>query len=257
MNEIPTAAPPDIEVVVPVYNEAHVIEASVRGLHAYLQNCLPYSFAITIVDNASTDGTFDTAHWLTYELDNVTLMRLRQKGRGRALRSAWIGSNARVVAYMDVDLSTDLTALQPLVEPLLDGSSDLGVGSRLAPGAKVERSRRREVLSRSYNFLVRRLLRSRVRDAQCGFKAGRRETIQALLPLVDNENWFFDTELIHVAERSGLRIHEVPVDWMEDSDSRVRLLATAIEDLRGIARLRRDDRRRAGDPVGIRKEQHA
>jgi glycosyltransferase involved in cell wall biosynthesis len=257
MNEIPIAAPPDIEVVVPVYNEAHVVEANVRGLHAYLRNCLPYTSTITVVDNASTDGTFDIAHSLSYELEGMNVMRLRDKGRGRALRSAWIGSDARVVAYMDVDLSTDLTALEPLIEPLLDGSSDLGVGSRLAPGAVVARSRRRELISRAYNLLVRRLLRSRVSDAQCGFKAARRETIQALLPLVEDESWFFDTELIHVAERLQMRIHEVPVEWTEDSDSRVRLIATAIEDLRGIARLRRNDRNGAGDPVGIGKEQHA
>jgi glycosyltransferase involved in cell wall biosynthesis len=257
MNEIPIAAPPDIEVVVPVYNEAHVLEANVRGLHAYLKNCLPYSAVITIVDNASTDGTFDVAHWLCYELDGVSVMRLREKGRGRALRSAWVASGARVVAYMDVDLSTDLTALEPLVEPLLGGASDVGVGSRLVPGARVRRSRRREVISRSYNFLVRHLLHSRVHDAQCGFKAGRRETIQALLPLVENENWFFDTELIHVAERSQMRIHEVPVEWTEDSDSRVRVLATAMEDLRGIGRLRRTDRNGASEAVGRAKEQHA
>jgi len=257
MNEIATVAPPDIEVVVPVYNEAHVVEANVRGLHAYLTNCLPYTATITIVDNASTDGTFDIARWLSCELDGVRGLRLPEQGRGRALRSAWIGSGARVVAYMDVDLSTDLTALEPLVEPLLDGSSDLGVGSRLAPGAVVVRSRLREVISRSYNLLVRRLLHSHVSDAQCGFKAARRETIQTLLPLVEDENWFFDTELIHVAERSQMRIHEVPVVWTEDSDSRVRLIATAIEDLRGIARLRRRDRHEAGDPVGLAKEQHA
>jgi glycosyltransferase involved in cell wall biosynthesis len=248
---------PDLEVVVPVYNEEEVVEASVRGIHAYLKNCLPYSTAITVVDNASTDRTFDVAHWLAYELEGVTVMRLRDKGRGRALRAAWTGSNARVVAYMDVDLSTDLTALEPLVQPLLDGSSDLGVGSRLAPGASVERSALREVMSRSYNFLVRRLLHSRVSDAQCGFKAARRETIQAILPQVENENWFFDTELIHAAERSHMRIHEVPVVWTEDSDSRVRLISTAVEDLRGIVRLRRSDRRWAGDPVGAPQEQHA
>ncbi len=262
MNEIPlphshSTAPPDIEVVVPVYNEEHVLEANVRRLHAYLGNGFPYSAAITIVDNASSDSTFDVAHALATELDGVTVMRLRAKGRGRALRSAWVGSDARVVAYMDVDLSTDLGALEPLVEPLLDGRSDLAVGSRLAPGAKVERSLLREVISRSYNVLVRTLLRSRVSDAQCGFKAGRREAVQALLPIVQDENWFFDTELIHVAERSGLRIHEVPVDWTEDPDSRVHLMATAIEDLRGIARLRHNDRQQAGDPIDVRKEQHA
>jgi glycosyltransferase involved in cell wall biosynthesis len=248
---------PDLEVVVPVYNEEHVVEASVRGLQAYLTNCLPYESTITVVDNASSDRTFDVAHWLAYELEGVTVMRLREKGRGRALRSAWIGSNARVVAYMDVDLSTDLSALEPLVQPLLEGSSYLGVGTRLAAGAEVERSPLREVMSRSYNFVVRHLLHSRVSDAQCGFKAARRETIQALLPLVENDNWFFDTELIHVAERSHMRIHEVPVTWTEDSDSRVRLISTVAEDLRGIARLRRWDRRQPGDPVSVGLEQHA
>ena len=201
-----------------------------------------------MVDNASSDATFQIAHRLAYELDGVNVMRLRAKGRGRALRAAWTGSDARVVAYMDVDLSTDLSALQPLVEPLLDGRSDLAVGSRLAQGSDASRrSLLRELISRTYNLIVRAVLRSRISDAQCGFKAGRREAVQALLPLVEDEDWFFDTELIHHAERAGLRIHEVPVDWTEDPDSRVHLISTAIEDLRGIARLRRNERRRAGD----------
>ena len=231
----------------PVYNEEHVVADNVRRLHAYLSNGFPYSAVVTVVDNASSDATFEIAHRLAYELDGVNVMRLRAKGRGRALRAAWTGSDARVVAYMDVDLSTDLSALQPLVEPLLDGRSDLAVGSRLARGARVRRSLLRELISRTYNLIVRAGLRSRISDAQCGFKAGRREAVQALLPLVEDEDWFFDTELIHHAERSGLRIHEVPVDWTEDPDSRVHLISTAIEDLRGIARLRRNERRRAGD----------
>jgi glycosyltransferase involved in cell wall biosynthesis len=253
----PEGAPPDVEVVVPVYNEEHVVAHNVRRIRDYLSNGFPYSAVVTIVDNASSDGTFDVAHRLVYELDGVNVMRLRAKGRGRALRAAWTGSDARVVAYMDVDLSTDLSALEPLVEPLLDGRSDLAVGSRLASGAHVRRSLLRELISRTYNLIVRAALHTRISDAQCGFKAGRRETVQALLPLVEDENWFFDTELIHAAERSNLRIHELPVDWTEDPDSRVNLVTTAIEDLRGIARLRRDERRRAGDAVELPKGEHA
>jgi glycosyltransferase involved in cell wall biosynthesis len=248
---------PDLEVVIPVYNEEHVLDASVRRVHGYLANGFPYSATITIVDNASSDATFEVACRLAFELHGVNAMRLRAKGRGRALRAAWTGGSARVLAYMDVDLSTDLSALEPLVEPLLDGRSDLAVGSRLADGAQVKRSFTREVISRAYNLTVRLLLRTRVSDAQCGFKAGRREAIQALLPLVQDQNWFFDTELVHAAERHGLRIHEVPVEWTEDPDSRVKLISTAVEDLRGIARLRRNERLPAGDPVDVPKERHA
>ena len=250
-------ASPDVEIVVPVHNEERALADSIRRLHAHLEDGFPYTASITIVDNASSDATFHLAHRLAYELGDVAVMRLRAKGRGRALRSGWIGSDARVVAYMDVDLSTDLSALEPLVRPLLEGRADLAIGTRLAPGSQVERSLVRELVSRAYNRLLRLLLHTRASDAQCGFKAVRREVAQSLLPLVEDESWFFDTELIHLAEREGLRIHEVPVRWTEDPDSRVNLVATAIEDLRGVARLRRRDRQEAGDQVGAAAERHA
>jgi glycosyltransferase involved in cell wall biosynthesis len=239
----------NVEIVVPVHNEEHVLESSVRRLYAHLANEFPFSARITIADSASTDGTLAIARTLETELSGVYAIHLEEKGRGRALRAAWSVSGADVLAYMDVDLSTDLNALLPLVAPLLSGHSDLAIGSRLINGARVERSFKREVISRNYNFLLRLLLGGRVSDAQCGFKAGRREAIQALLPAVENEHWFFDSELLHLAEQSGLRIHEVPVDWTEDPDSRVQLMATAIEDLRGIARLRRAGREPAGVPA--------
>jgi len=159
-----------------------------------------------------------------------------------------------VVAYMDVDLSTDLEAFGPLVAPLLDGSSDLVVGTRLAPGARVERSFRREALSRGYNALVHLVLRSRVSDAQCGFKAARREVVDTLLPLVADEAWFFDTELLVDAQRLGLRIREVPVTWVEDGDSTVRVLRTAALDLQGIVRLARHPVPRPSGPAGARRD---
>jgi putative flippase GtrA len=162
---------------------------------------------------------------------------LERKGRGRALRTAWSASDARVVAYMDVDLSTDLRALLPLVAPLLSGHSDVAIGTRLAHGARVVRGPKRELISRGYNAILHTVLRARFSDAQCGFKAVRREALGVLLDDVKDDGWFFDTELLVLAQRRGLRIHEVPVDWIDDPDSRVDIVSTALTDLRGVARL--------------------
>jgi glycosyltransferase involved in cell wall biosynthesis len=231
---------PVVEIVVPVHNEAEVLEASVGTLMGYLGREFPLATTVTIVDNASTDETWLLAERLRARWSRVQTLHLDQKGRGRALRAAWTASRCPVVAYVDVDLSTDLHALLPLVAPLLSGHSDLAVGSRLAPGARVVRGPKRELISRSYNAIVRAALHTRFTDAQCGFKAVRGDVARALLPLVENDNWFFDTELLVLAERHGLRIHEVSVDWVEDPDSSVDLAATALEDLRGVWRLRRN-----------------
>ncbi|MFF0517551.1 glycosyltransferase [Actinomadura nitritigenes] len=228
-----------VEVVIPVYNEERVLAASVRRLHAYLADTFPYPFRITIADNASTDGTWRAARDLMARLDHVNAVHLELKGRGRALRHVWGTSDADVVAYMDVDLSTDLDAFLPLVAPLISGHSDLAIGSRLTRGSAVVRGPRREVISRCYNLLLRTTLAARFSDAQCGFKAARTEIVQALLPSVEDEEWFFDTELLLLAERNGLRIHEVPVDWVDDPDSRVDVVRTARDDLRGMARVAR------------------
>jgi len=228
----------DVEVVIPVYNEHVALEGSVRRLHAFLAHVgFPFSWRITIADNASTDGTLAVARRLSYELSGVEVIHLRAKGRGRALRAAWLISDARVVAYMDADLSTELNALLPLVAPLLSGHSDLAIGSRLARGARVQRSRRRELISRAYNQILRVALGARFTDAQCGFKAVRADVVRTLVPLVRDEEWFFDTELLMLAQRRCMRIHEVPVDWVEDLDSRVAIVPTALADLRGVARL--------------------
>ena len=182
------------------------------------------------------------ARSLASRLEHVESLRLERKGRGHALRAAWSASEADVLAYMDVDLSTDLDALGDLLLPLLEGRADVMIGSRLAHGAEVTRGVRREVISRSYNILLRASLGLGISDAQCGFKAIRRDVLMPLLELVQDDSWFFDTELLYHARRSRLAIHEVPVRWVEDTDSRVRILATAREDLEGIARLRRAGR---------------
>jgi putative flippase GtrA len=236
----PTAAGPvalDVEIVIAVYNEERVLSASIRRLHHFLAHRLPFSWRLTIADNASTDRTPEIARALAAELPAVRMLRLEQKGRGRALRAAWSRSNARVVAYMDVDLSTDLAGLLPLIAPLLSGHSDVAIGSRLARGARVTRGAKREFISRSYNRILHASLRARFSDAQCGFKAVRSDALRELLVHVRDESWFFDTELLILAQRRGLRIYEVPVDWVDDSDSRVDIVSTALADLRGVARL--------------------
>ena len=230
---------PVLDLVVPVYNEEHDLEPCVRRLHSYLTERFPYPFRITIADNASTDATEHIARRLVQELPAVTAIRLDQKGRGRALQAVWSTSDASILAYMDVDLSTDLAALLPLVAPLISGHSDLAIGSRLSRGSRVIRGAKREVISRCYNVLLHGTLAVRFSDAQCGFKAIRQDVARSLLPMVEDKEWFFDTELLVLAERTGLRIHEVPVDWVDDADSRVDIVSTAVADLRGIARLAR------------------
>lgn len=234
----PTARDGLIEIAVPVYNEQKILVRNIRALHSYLTGNLPFPFAITIADNASTDGTLALARQLSAELPEVRTVHVDRKGRGFALRHVWSHSDADIVAYMDADLSTGLDAFLPLIAPLLSGHSDLATGSRLAHGATVARSLKREIMSRSYNLLLRTVLSARFADAQCGFKAGRAEVIKTLLPEIKDDAWFFDTELLILAQRSGLRIYQVPVAWTEAPDSTVEIVDTVLADLRGVARLR-------------------
>jgi putative flippase GtrA len=247
------AAAPQVEIVVPVYNEAQGLETSITTLRRYLDESFPLRTLVTIADNGSTDGTALIARRLAATLDGVQALTLTRKGRGFALRSAWSASEAEVVAYMDVDLSTSLSALLPLIGSVLSGHSDLAVGTRLARGSRVVRGPKRELISRAYSHIVRLSLHSRISDFQCGFKAIRRDRALHILPLVEDNGWFFDTELLVTAERLGVRVAETPVDWTDDPDSSVDIVATAAEDLRGIWRLARAPRRaraRAQHPDG-------
>jgi glycosyltransferase involved in cell wall biosynthesis len=228
-----------VDLVIPVRDEERILGPSVQRAAAYLDRDFPFPTRIVIADNGSTDRTAERAAALAAELPGVTTVELPQPGRGGALRAVWEASSADVLAYMDVDLSTDLTALLPLVAPLVSGHSDIAIGTRLARGSRVTRGIRREVVSRSYNALLHAVLSTRFSDAQCGFKAIRADRARVLLPHVADTGWFFDTELLVLAERCGLRIHEVPVDWVEDTDSRVHVVATAWQDVRGVIRLRR------------------
>src|SRR5215469_10563167 len=226
-----------VEIVIPVRNEERDLAPSVRRLDAHLRDHVPFTARITIADNGSTDGTWAQALALAEELPSVRAAHLERPGRGGALRSIWSASDAAVVAYMDADLSTDLNALLPLLAPLLSGHSDVAIGTRLARGARVIRGPRRELISRCYNLLLHAALGTGFSDAQCGFKALRADAARALLPLTGDSGWFFDTELLVLAERAGLRIHEVPVDFIDDPDPRVMIISPARADLRGIVLL--------------------
>ncbi|MEA5453417.1 glycosyltransferase [Sinomonas sp. JGH33] len=226
-----------IDIVVPVFNEELSLSACITTLVEYLDDAFHVPWRVTIADNASTDRTQEIGEALAEEYDGVVYRRLATKGRGYALRDAWAASPAQVVAYLDVDLSTDLAALPPLIAPLLSGHSDISIGTRLRSGCRVVRGPKREFISRTYNVMLRSALGVRFSDAQCGFKAMRAEVARALLPHVEDNKWFFDTELLVLAERAGLRIHEIPVDWTDDPTSTVDIRQTAIDDMRGIMRV--------------------
>ena len=246
-----------IEIAIPAYNEQDVLESSIRRLRTYLDQSFPFTASIVIVDNASIDATWEIATRLCSELHDVKAIHLDQKGRGRAIRTAWTASQSEVVVYMDVDLSTDLDGLLPLVAPLLSGHSEVAIGSRIAAGSRVLRGGKREFISRSYNLILRSTLGCHFSDAQCGFKAMRRDAVGPLLGRIEDQAWFFDTELLIQAERSGFRIHEVSVDWIDDPDSRVNIINTATEDLKGVWRMARQRSDRTEHPPEPARDENA
>jgi glycosyltransferase involved in cell wall biosynthesis len=233
-----TESPYTLDVVIPVLNEAHVLEKSVLTVRAFLTENVQHRWRVVVVDNGSTDGTDRVAHSLVERFADVAFLHLHERGRGRALRHAWTTSPADVVCYMDVDLSTELAALPKLVDGILFDGYDVGTGSRLMRESRTTRSFKRELISRTYNLMVRTVLRTTFSDAQCGFKAVSRRAVDAIVPHIADQSWFFDTELLTLAEKWGFRILDVPVLWVEDDDSRVKIVKTAWDDIKGICRVR-------------------
>jgi glycosyltransferase involved in cell wall biosynthesis len=230
--------PNRVDVVIPVYNEQHVLAQSIHTLATYLEAHLPYEWRIVVADNASTDATWRVAQELAGADPRIAALHLDEKGRGRALRRAWT-SDADIVSYMDVDLSTNLDAFPALVERIASQGYDIAIGSRLIGGARVTRQPKREIISRAYNLIIKAMFPRRTfSDAQCGFKALSRRAADALLPIVQDTGWFFDSEVLLRGQQLGFRIAEVPVEWIEDLDSRVKIVSTAIDDLKGLWRVR-------------------
>ncbi|MFN8538180.1 MAG: dolichyl-phosphate beta-glucosyltransferase [Thermomicrobiales bacterium] len=227
-----------VDIIIPVYNEEVALPKSIATLCEYLGTYFPYDWRVIIANNASTDHTLEIAKGLSEANPRVKVLHLDRKGRGRALKAAWLASEADVVSYMDVDLSTNLQSFLPLVAPIATGHSEVAIGSRLLKGAVVTRQWKREVISRCYNMMIKAIFRNKFSDAQCGFKAVKRSVAQQLIPEIENNEWFFDTELLLLAEERGMRIYEVPVDWIEDLDSRVKIVSTATEDIKGLLRVR-------------------
>ncbi len=227
-----------VDFVIPVYNEEHDLPRSIDILSKFLrENLLQNPWQIIIADNGSTDNTRAVADMLATRHTSVVSVHIPQKGRGRALRQVWLESSADILSYMDVDLSTDLSHIPQLVGAIEEGA-DIAIGSRLSKNSRVTRSLKREFISRSYSTLIRMMFFTPFRDAQCGFKAITRRAAQAIIPQVQNNNWFFDTEMLIIAAKNGYRIREIPVKWDDDPDSRVRVVATAWEDIKGLMRLR-------------------
>ena len=228
-----------VDVVIPVYNEERALPRTIPTLRDFLSEpAFPHPWRIVIADNASLDGTPEEGRKLAAEYGDVEYVRIEAKGRGRALKQAWLASHMEIVSYMDVDLSTDLGAFPALIGAIAEEGYDLAVGSRLAPGSQVKRSLQRRVLTRGYNLLIKAMFLTRFSDAQCGFKAVSRRAAQRILPLIEDNGWFFDTELLIMAEKLGHRVKDVPVVWDEDRDTRVNVPATIADDLRGLLRLR-------------------
>jgi glycosyltransferase involved in cell wall biosynthesis len=228
-----------VDVVIPVLNEAHVLAKSVATVREFLSTHFPYGWCVVIVDNGSTDGTDRVGRELAAAHADVSFLQLEQRGRGRALRHAWMTSRADVMSYMDVDLSTELAALPRAVSALVGESCDIAVGSRLMRESRTRRSPKREMISRIYNLFVKLVLWTRFSDAQCGFKVVTREVVEKIVPQIKDQSWFFDTEMLVLAEKQGYRIKDLPVVWNEDDDSRVKIVSTAWEDIKGVFRLRR------------------
>lgn len=231
--------PPVVDVVIPVLNEEKALPESVATLHQFLSDHSPYPFRIVIADNGSTDQTPAIAESLSQKYPEVSWTRLEIRGRGRALRKTWLESDADILTYMDVDLSTGLDAFPPLVRAIGEEGYDVAIGSRLMKGSVVKkRTLKREITSRTYNLIIKATFFTRFSDAQCGFKAISRNAARFLVPKIQDQGWFFDSELLILAEKGGFRIKDVPVEWVDDPDSRVHVVKTATDDLKGLLRLR-------------------
>ena len=228
-----------LDIVLPVYNESKILKKSVKKLYNFLTNNISINWRLVIAENGSSDSTLEIAKSLSNEYSNITVKSYPKPGRGGVIKDCWSTSNADLVCYMDIDLSTDLEALITSLEYLNSNDFDVVIGSRLLDASKVYgRSLKRDLLSRSYSMIFRVILGTKFKDAQCGFKLAKKDSIQGILSNVKDNGWFFDTELLYKSQKAGLMIKEIPVIWTDDRDSKVKILSTIIKDILGLLRIR-------------------
>ncbi len=212
-----------VSVVLPAYNEVDFLEPAITQISHALQES-GYSYEIIIAEDGSTDGTDKKAEELAQTAPCVRhIHRDQRQGRGVALNHAFKKADGDVLAYMDLDLATDLKYLKPLLDAITVEGYDFATGSRMLPESKAERTLQRSISSKTYNFLVRHMLGSNLHDHQCGFKAFRREPLLGLLDSVEARHWFWDTELMVRAHRGGYRIAEIAVEWHSGRATKVSL----------------------------------
>ena len=248
----PAIENPLVEVVVPALNEERTLRTNIETLYNFLRAQDGLQFRITIADNGSTDRTQVIANELAEHYAAIRVVRMSERGRGRALKQVWMNSDADILSYMDVDLSTSLDDFMPLIKPLVNGEAGVAIGSRLSKHSRTTRCFKRDFISKTYNKIIKTYMGTKFSDAQCGFKAIRRDVARTILPKVTDTQWFFDTELLIKAEKTGVKIHEQPVTWIEDTDSRVKIVKTVTEDLRGLARVKKE-LKNINEDIGTKK----
>lgn len=230
-----------VNITIPVYNEEKILKENIQVLYTFLNQNLDYPWEVVIADNGSNDQTQKIAKNLVRKLDHLKYLRLKEKGRGRALRKAWQESKAEILSYMDADLAVDLFSFPKLVQVIKQGA-DIAIGSRFIPNSQVQRSKLRKILSWSYNKLIRFFFKVEFKDGQCGFKAISKKVLENIIPQVKDNHWFFDTEMLVLAEKEGYKIKEIPVKWIEKRNkyrkSKVKIISTILGYLFSILKLK-------------------
>ena len=233
-----------VEICLPIYNEEKILEKNVNTLINYcLEKNFGFDWKIVIVINGSKDGSLKISQSLKEKFPAlIDYVNFEDPGRGQALKKYWGKSEADIVTYMDIDLAVSLNHLDDLIWQIIEDQTDLTIGSRLLPESKIKRSFIRELSSQTYNFLSRVILGHNFSDMQCGFKAIRKKSLEKIIEHLQEQKWFFDTELILFAKQNGLRIKELPVDWSEnrydERKSKVNLLKDSLKFFYNLIRLK-------------------
>ncbi|MBD3359736.1 MAG: glycosyltransferase [Candidatus Buchananbacteria bacterium] len=228
-----------ILLALPVYNEEKVLEKSVLKLYNYFKNNIKDDWQIVIVNNASIDKTKKVADSLAQKFLKVDSLNLEDKGRGNALKNVWQKYEADIYAYCDIDLATDIFAFKKLFNSIINGSANIAIGARYIKGSQTKRTLNRLIYSKVYIFLVRLFFPTKIKDFQCGFKAVDKKTVSEILPLVKDKEWFFDTELLLIAEKNDFKIKEIAVQWKENPETKVKFIRTIYDYIENLIKFKK------------------